>query len=69
MKWKNINTFDETGAEKQSYWNPGSSVQLNPIWALNRVLYYQKRERFLGLDFREIQFQQLVEFAGPWKLG
>ena len=30
--------LDATGTEKQSYWNPGSSVQLNPIWALNRVL-------------------------------
>lgn len=41
--------LDPSGAEKQSYWNPGSSVQLNPYWALNRVLYFQKRERLLGL--------------------
>jgi TonB-linked SusC/RagA family outer membrane protein len=41
--------LDETGAERQSYWNPGSSVQLNPIWALNRVLNTQRRDRFLGL--------------------
>ena len=41
--------LDETGTEKQSYWNPGSSVQLNPYWALNRVLYFQKRERILAL--------------------
>jgi TonB-linked SusC/RagA family outer membrane protein len=41
--------IDETGAERQSYWNPGSSVQLNPIWALNRVLNTQRRDRFLGL--------------------
>ena len=40
---------DATGSEKQSYWNPGSSVQLNPYWALNRVLYFQKKERVLGL--------------------
>jgi TonB-linked SusC/RagA family outer membrane protein len=40
---------DASGAEKQSYWNPGSSVQVNPYWALNRVLYFQKRERLLGL--------------------
>jgi len=40
---------DATGTEKQSYWNPGSSVQLNPYWALNRVLYFQKKERVLGL--------------------
>jgi TonB-linked SusC/RagA family outer membrane protein len=41
--------LDETGTEKQSYWNPGSSVQLNPYWALNRVLYWQKRERIIAL--------------------
>lgn len=41
--------IDETGTERQSYWNPGSSVQLNPIWALNRVLNTQRRDRFLGL--------------------
>lgn len=41
--------IDETGAEKQSYWNPGSSVQLNPIWALHKVLNTQRRDRFLGL--------------------
>jgi len=50
------NYFDETGTELQSYWNPGSSVQLNPIWALNRVLYYQKRERFLGLISAKYSF-------------
>jgi len=40
---------DATGIEKQSYWNPGSSVQVNPYWALNRVLNNQKTERLLGL--------------------
>ncbi|HUQ67117.1 MAG TPA: SusC/RagA family TonB-linked outer membrane protein [Flavitalea sp.] len=46
---KQYNYIDETGTEKQSYWNPGSSVQLNPFWALNRVLNTQRRDRFLGL--------------------
>jgi TonB-linked SusC/RagA family outer membrane protein len=46
---KQYSYLDETGAEKQSYWNPGSSVQLNPYWALNRVLFNQNRERLLGL--------------------
>jgi TonB-linked SusC/RagA family outer membrane protein len=41
--------IDETGTERQSYWNPGSSVQLNPIWALHKVLNTQRRDRFLGL--------------------
>ncbi|HEX5025698.1 MAG TPA: SusC/RagA family TonB-linked outer membrane protein [Agriterribacter sp.] len=46
---KEYTYIDASGAEKQSYWNPGSSVQVNPYWALNRVLYFQKRERLLGL--------------------
>lgn len=46
---KQFSYLDAAGTEKQSYWNPGSSVQLNPYWALNRVLYFQKRERLLGL--------------------
>lgn len=37
---------DASGEEKQSYWNPGSSVQVNPYWALNRVLW---AKRLLGL--------------------
>ena len=48
--------IDETGTEKQSYWNPGSSVQLNPIWALNRVLNTQRRDRFLALASIKYQF-------------
>lgn len=48
--------IDETGQEKQSYWNPGSSVQLNPIWALNRVLNTQRRDRFLGLVSMKYEF-------------
>ena len=48
--------IDETGTEKQSYWNPGSSVQLNPIWALHRVLNTQRRDRFLGLISLKYEF-------------
>ncbi|RYF37794.1 MAG: SusC/RagA family TonB-linked outer membrane protein, partial [Chitinophagaceae bacterium] len=48
--------IDETGQERQSYWNPGSSVQLNPIWALNRVLNTQRRDRFLGLVSMKYEF-------------
>jgi TonB-linked SusC/RagA family outer membrane protein len=48
--------IDETGAERQSYWNPGSSVQLNPIWALHKVLNTQRRDRFLGLVSVKYEF-------------
>lgn len=52
--------IDETGTERQSYWNPGSSVQLNPIWALNRVLNTQRRDRFLGLIQMKYDFSDKV---------
>ncbi|MBL7699102.1 MAG: SusC/RagA family TonB-linked outer membrane protein [Chitinophagaceae bacterium] len=48
--------IDETGTERQSYWNPGSSVQLNPIWALHKVLNTQRRDRFLGLISAKYDF-------------
>ncbi len=46
---KEFSYIDNTGNERQSYWLPGSSVLLNPYWALNRVNFYQKRDRVLGL--------------------
>ena len=52
--------IDETGTEKQSYWNPGSSVQLNPFWALNRVLNTQRRDRFLGLVSVKYDFSNWI---------
>jgi TonB-linked SusC/RagA family outer membrane protein len=46
---QNYSYIDETGTEKQSYWLPGSSVLLNPYWGLNKINFYQKRDRILGL--------------------
>ena len=46
---KNYAYIDATGTEKQSYWLPGSSVLVNPYWSLNRIQFYQKRDRVLGL--------------------
>ncbi len=57
---KQYSYTDATGAEKQSYWNPGSSVQLNPYWALNRVLYGQTRERILGLVSLKYNFSKWI---------
>ena len=59
---KQFSYLDATGAEKQSYWNPGSSVQLNPYWALNRVLNFQKRERILGLVSMKYSFNSWLNF-------
>ncbi len=53
---KNYAYNDNTGTEKQSYWLPGSSVLVNPYWALNRVNYYQKRDRVLGLVSAKYEF-------------
>lgn len=54
--------IDETGAERQSYWNPGSSVQINPIWALHRILNDQRRDRFLGLLSLKYEFNDWINF-------
>ena len=48
--------IDNTGTERQSYWLPGSSVLLNPYWALNRVLYYQQSDRIIGLFTAKYDF-------------
>lgn len=53
---KNYAYIDNTGTEKQSYWLPGSSVLVNPYWALNRINYYQKRDRILGLVSAKYEF-------------
>jgi len=59
---KQYSYIDASGEEKQSYWNPGSSVQLNPYWALNRVLNFQKRERILGLVTLKYNFTGWLNF-------
>lgn len=46
---KQFNYYDESGAEWQSYWNPGSSIQGNPYWLLERELFHEKKDRVLGL--------------------
>ncbi len=46
---QNYAYIDNAGNEKQDYWLPGSSVLLNPYWALNKISFYQKRDRILGL--------------------
>ncbi len=53
---KNYAYTDNTGTERQSYWLPGSSVLVNPYWALNRINYYQKRDRILGLVSAKYDF-------------
>lgn len=52
---------DEAGIEKQSYWKPGSSILLNPYWALNRINYFQKKDRVLGLLSAKYQFNDWLD--------
>jgi TonB-linked SusC/RagA family outer membrane protein len=52
---------DESGIEKQSYWKPGSSILLNPYWALNRITYFQKKDRVLGLISAKYQFNDWLD--------
>lgn len=54
--------YDELGIEKQNYWKPGSSILLNPYWALNRVLYNQKRDRIIGLISANYKFNEWLSF-------
>jgi len=52
---------DEIGEEKQSYWKPGSSILENPYWALNRVVYYQQKDRILGLFVVKYKFTEWLD--------
>ncbi|MEO8582668.1 MAG: SusC/RagA family TonB-linked outer membrane protein [Flavitalea sp.] len=53
---KKYSYVDENGNEKQSYWKPGSSILENPYWALNRVSFYQQKDRILGLFVAKYEF-------------
>lgn len=48
--------IDETGIERQNYWKPGSSILSNPYWNLNRDLFFEQKDRLIGL------FQVRYEF-------
>ncbi|MEO6187397.1 MAG: SusC/RagA family TonB-linked outer membrane protein [Ginsengibacter sp.] len=53
---KKYSEIDASGNEVQSYWLPNSSVLENPYWTLDRVLYYQQSDRFLGLFSAKYDF-------------
>jgi len=46
---KNFNYIDANGVERQNYWKPGSSILSNPYWNLNRELFFEKKDRVIGL--------------------
>lgn len=58
---KKYEYFDSFGNRKQSYWSPGSLFIGNPYWTLNRQLFYEERNRFLGLISAKYQFTDWLD--------
>src|SRR5690606_16737146 len=46
---QNFAYIDDQGVERQNYWKPGSSILSNPYWNLNRDLFYESKDRLIGL--------------------
>jgi len=59
---KQFNYYNEAGLEMQNYWNPGSSILANPYWQLNRELFYEKKDRVLGLFQVKYAFTEWLDF-------
>jgi len=58
---ENYSYIDETGTERQSYWKPGSSILLNPYWAMNRISTFQTTDRILGLFAATYKFTDWLD--------
>ncbi len=53
--------FDSLGNRKQSFWKPGSVFNSNPYWALNRHLFYEQKDRILGLLSAKYSFTDWLD--------
>lgn len=53
---KKFNYFDVNGVEWQSYWKPNSSILSNPYWDMERDLFFEKKDRVLGLFSAKYEF-------------
>ncbi len=58
---KDFAYIDEEGVERQSYWNPGSSILSNPYWNLNREIFHEKKDRVLGLFSARYRFNDWID--------
>jgi len=58
---KNYEYFDEFGNRKQSFWRPGSVFNSNPYWALNRHLFFEEKDRILGLISAKYMFADWLD--------
>ncbi|MGV3686498.1 MAG: SusC/RagA family TonB-linked outer membrane protein [Daejeonella sp.] len=52
---------DALGNRRQSYWKPGSVFLSNPYWALNRHLFFEKKDRILGLLSAKYKFTDWLD--------
>jgi TonB-linked SusC/RagA family outer membrane protein len=52
--------IDEQGIERQNYWKPGSSILSNPYWNLNRDLFYEQKDRLIGLFTVRYEFDDWI---------
>ena len=52
--------IDEYGIERQNYWNPGSSVLSNPYWNLHRDLFFEQKDRLIGLFTAQYEFNDWI---------
>ncbi len=59
---KKYNYFDASGVEWQSYWKPNSSILSNPYWDMERDLFFEKKDRVLGLFSAKYEFNNWLNF-------
>ncbi len=53
--------FDALNNRKQSYWSPGSLFLGNPYWTLNRQLFFEHKDRVLGLFSAKYRFTDWLD--------
>jgi TonB-linked SusC/RagA family outer membrane protein len=55
---------DETGANRQHYWNPGSNGGANPYWTINRNTNERDLDRIIGLVSLKYQITEGLSLMG-----
>ncbi|MDP3469373.1 MAG: SusC/RagA family TonB-linked outer membrane protein [Daejeonella sp.] len=55
---------DASGANKQNFWNPGSTIGRNPFWIMNRVVNFTTTDRVIALASATIDFTDKLKFMG-----
>lgn len=55
---------DASGANKQHFWNPGSTIGRNPFWIMNRVVNYATTDRIIALGSLTIDITDKLKLMG-----